>query len=126
MNAATRVIALAVSIAWLTSANALPQLIRGPYVQLATPTSIVVRWRTDQPDGSLVVWGANLATMTSTNENDALVTDHQVLLTNLTPDTLYFYDVGSATETLAGFDASCYFRSHTLPGAPTPLQAPRP
>ncbi len=101
--------------------NPVPQLIRGPYLQVGTPRSIIIRWRTDLPDGSQVVCGTNLSSMTLTNNSGARVTEHQVLVTNLEPDTLYYYAVGSADRMLAGFDTTCYFRTHPLPGTPKPL-----
>ncbi len=34
-------------------------LARGPYLQLGTPTSVVVRWRTDQSSDSVVRYGTS-------------------------------------------------------------------
>ena len=39
------------------------QVIRGPYLQQGTPTSVVVRWRTDVPTDSAVKFGQDAATL---------------------------------------------------------------
>ena len=41
--------------AWIAQPDAL--LLRGPYLQSATPSSIVIRWRTDVPTDSTVLYG---------------------------------------------------------------------
>jgi acid phosphatase type 7 len=72
-------------------------LLRGPYLQLCNSTSIVVRWRTDWPTNSVVLYSTN-------GQNFSAVTDgtrtseHQVLVGGLTPDTAYSYVIGSAME----------------------------
>src|SRR5947207_9612105 len=38
-------------------------LTRGPYLQSGTPTSLIVRWRTDTPTNSLVRFGATSASL---------------------------------------------------------------
>src|SRR5262245_3332829 len=34
-----------------------PNLLRGPYLQMATPTNVIVRWRTAEPSSSVVRYG---------------------------------------------------------------------
>src|ERR1043166_3797998 len=77
------------------------QLTRGPSFQLGTPTSIVIRWRTDIPTDSQVSYGTNLAGLDQTNTLAATTTEHEVSLTGLSPETRYFYSVGSTTKTWA-------------------------
>lgn len=91
-------------------------LTRGPYLQLSTPTSIVIRWRTDSLSSSQVIYGTNPASMVFTNEDFTLVTNHEVLLTNLSMDTRYYYAVGTATTSLAGPDTNQFFLTHPWPG----------
>ena len=40
------------------SVNETESIVRGPYLQLGTPTSIVVRWRTNIPTDGRVAWGS--------------------------------------------------------------------
>lgn len=96
-------------------------LIRGPYQQVCTPSGIVIRWRTDLEENSHVTYGTSLTNMDLVSSDSALVTEHEVTLTHLTPDTLYFYSVGSDARVLAGGDVTCTFRTHPLSGQPKPL-----
>ena len=56
--------------------------------------------------------------------DNLLVTDHEILLPGLLPNTKYFYEVGTSTGPLAG-DASYHFTSAPVPGRPnhTPVAA---
>ena len=78
-------------------------LLRGPYLQAGTPHSVVVRWRTDQPTGSKVIYGRG-GNLTQWVESAEQVVDHEIKLTNLRPDTRYYYGVGSPSRPLvSGF-----------------------
>jgi hypothetical protein len=109
------------ALALATDTNPVVQLKRGPYLQVCTPRSITIRWRTDLPRESSVIFGTNLATMTDTNTVPGMVVDHEVLVTNLSPDTLYYYAVGEPGKILAGSNTNYYFRTHPLPGSEKPL-----
>jgi hypothetical protein len=97
-------------------------LTRGPYLQLSSPTGIVVRWRTDFPSSSQVVYGTNLTSLTLTNEKSTSVTEHIATLTNLLPDTKYFYAVGSSSSRLSGGDTKHSFLTHSRPGTEKPVR----
>jgi hypothetical protein len=75
---------------------------RGPYLQLGTPTSTVVRWRTNGAADSRVRYGTTSGNLNVIVDDATLTTEHQVALTGLTPSTTYYYSVGSTTETLSG------------------------
>ena len=55
-----------ISGALATSHAATPKVQRGPYEQMSTPTSIVLRWRTDLFTNSQVIYGTNLASLNLT------------------------------------------------------------
>jgi hypothetical protein len=95
------------------------EVIRGPYLQSGTTTNIIVRWRTDAPTDSKVKFGlASWALIwTALDPND--VTDHSVTLTNLSPDTKYFYSIGTSDFVLAG-GSDHYFI--TAPAKPKPTR----
>lgn len=94
------------SLSYSTSAT----LTRGPYLQAGTPTSIVVRWRTNVATDSRVRFGQAPGALTSFMDDPAVDTEHEVTLYGLTPDTRFYYSVGSTADTLAG-DASYTFRT---------------
>lgn len=66
---------------------------RKPYLQQATPTGIVIRWRTDTPSQTLFRFSDKR------NGDQRIITesskklDHLIKLTNLVPGKTYFYEV---------------------------------
>lgn len=96
---------------------------RGPYLQIPTPNSIIVRWRTDVPTDSRVVIGAAPGSLSTTFDDAASTVEHEVKVTGLAADTRYYYSVGSTTAALSGDDASTYFRTSPTPGTVRPVRA---
>ena len=78
-------------------------VVRGPYLQTATPTSIIVKWRTDVAADSVVGY-APAGSAPATRSNAVATTEHEVTLSGLSPDTLYNYTIGTSSITLAGGD----------------------
>jgi Calcineurin-like phosphoesterase/CARDB/Calx-beta domain len=103
-------------------AAAIPTVIRGPYLQMGTPTGIVVRWRTSAPSDSRVCYREDPTIPFSCTAVVTTTTEHSVSLFGLSPDTTYYYSIGTSTETLAGGDASHFFVTPPLPGASRPTR----
>jgi hypothetical protein len=72
------------------AAHAATTILRGPYLQLATPTSMVVRWRTDTTEPSSVRYGLGANQLTLTAKSEGVGTEHVVQLAKLQPNTRYF------------------------------------
>ena len=89
--------------------NKQQNLVRGPYLQLGTRDSIVVRWRTELVADSRVLCGPDPLTLSPCAESLTLVTEHELQLSGLLPATTYFYAIGTTTEVLAGGDADHFF-----------------
>jgi hypothetical protein len=107
----TNVIAVELHQAWpdsidtsfdlrLTASNAV-LVTRGPYLQQGTPTNIIVRWRTSRNTASLIRYGTNLSDLNQIAEEPAAKSEHQLKLTDLLPNTRYYYMVESSENTLA-------------------------
>jgi len=77
------------------------ELLRGPYLQVPTSESIIIRWRTDLPTDSIVLYGLETNNLSTSVTNSAATNEHIVRLHGLNPATRYFYSVGSTTQTLA-------------------------
>ncbi len=58
---------------------------RGPYLQIATPTSITIKWRTDVQTDAIVRYGMALNALNLSSAGTASGIDHEVTLTSLTP-----------------------------------------
>jgi hypothetical protein len=95
---------------------------RGPYLQVGTPSSMVIRWRTDAPTDSRVMYGAAPGSLTSWRDAAAATTEHQIKLDFLLPDTKYYYSVGTTTQTLGGGDANHYFYTSPPIGTVRPFR----
>lgn len=73
-------------------------LTRGPYLQVGTQTSIVLRWRTSVAQTSRVELGTVYGTYPVVVTDGANVTEHSVTVTGLTADTKYFYRIGNTSN----------------------------
>jgi tetratricopeptide (TPR) repeat protein len=96
----------------------LARLLRGPYLQSATPTSVVVRWRTDVATSSTIVYGARPGGELRRAVDPSKVTDHVLRLDGLLPDTRYGYAIGSTRTILLDVDTDASFVTPPAPGAP--------
>lgn len=92
-------------------------LTRGPYLQLGTESGIILRWRTDAPTDSQVLYGDGPSNLSNTELVGASTTEHEVPIAGLAAATRYYYSVGSSTEVLAGGDANHYFDTSPLAGS---------
>lgn len=98
------------------------ELIRGPYIQLGTASSMIIRWNTDEPTNSRITYGTQFNELDQILDNAALTTSHEVVLTNLSPLTRYYYSVGSDTSALAGNDADTFFETSPATDTATPTR----
>ena len=121
-------------------------LVRGPYVQLATPNAITVVWRTRGSVEPRVWFGEDPARLERLADPGAIVarqgagffTDardltrlqgaskkihqYEALLTGLQPDTRYYYAVYDGGRRLAGGDSSHWFQTAPRAGEAQPLR----
>jgi hypothetical protein len=91
-------------------------LVRGPYMNLATQSSIIIRWRTDIATDSKVSYGTTVDNLANSVTNALLTTEHIVQLNGLTTNTQYFYSIGSTNQILQG-DANNYFKTLPIVGS---------
>lgn len=89
-------------------------LTRGPYLNQGNPNSLVIRWRSSQGIIGRVRYGLNPTALTESVDETAADTEHIIKLTGLTPNTRYYYSIGSAADSLAGGDLE-----HTFQTSPT-------
>jgi 3',5'-cyclic AMP phosphodiesterase CpdA len=70
------------------------KLTRGPYLQMGTTTSVVVRWRTDVATIGKVIYGSALNQKNRAVVDEVATTDHELKITGLEPNTVYYYGIG--------------------------------
>ena len=76
------------------------KITRGPYLQMSTPTSMMIRWRTDVAVASKISYGSAQNTLSSSKSDDTPKTEHIINIDNLKPNTKYFYGVASGNTNL--------------------------
>ncbi len=94
---------------------------RGPYLQQGTPTSLIVRWRTDTAHAGRVRYGNSATNLSAFADESASTTNHAVQLANLAPDTVYFYSLGLAAQTLNA-STNYFFRTAPPVGSRRPFR----
>lgn len=99
-------------------------LLRGPYLQVAAPGSMRVRWRTSGPTQSILQFGTSPQNLDQTVQDLNLKLEHEVVLNGLIAGTTYYYRVGHTAETYPLDTGLSYsFQAAQVPGQPTPFRA---
>jgi len=92
------------------------EVIRGPYLQLLTPSSIEICWSTDIPTDSRIVFGNTINNQNQELTNAEPKTVHFLTLTDLEPSTTYYYSVGNANTLFVGNSDSYRFKTAPING----------
>ena len=108
-------------LAWIGEDES-PEVVRGPYLQMGTPSSMIVRWRTDGFTDTKLSYGLAVDDLTETIENETLTTEHEVLISNLDSNTKYFYEIGNSNMTFAGNDSDHFFKTSPPKGTDDPIR----
>lgn len=102
------------------------RIVRGPYLQLQTSDSIVVRWRTDEPTSAKLFFGERHNKLDKRATAAGLRTEHVVQVTGLKPNTRYYYAVGHVKKStdllLQKFDSERYFQTAPVIGSSYPTR----
>ncbi|MDH3281030.1 MAG: DNRLRE domain-containing protein, partial [Gammaproteobacteria bacterium] len=113
---------LALIVLFSSPALVAQSVIRGPYLQLGTATSVMVKWRTDVATQSEVRYGLTPGSLTGVVQSGVATTEHALALTGLLSDEKYYYSVGNFSGPMVGGDASHYFVTSPPAGTPTPTR----
>ena len=93
-------------------------LLRGPYLQMRSSRSIVVRFKTNRAVTGRVRFGTVAGQLASLVDG-AVTNSHEIRISGLAPDTRYFYSVGSDQSVLLD-GPTCFFQ--TAPEEPKPTR----
>lgn len=124
MNAVLLLLFAALALASAT-AETVPEIVRGPYLQSASATAMTVRWRTNLPGDTVIRYGDAPDNLTETAASAEAVTEHIATLTGLAPATRFFYRVETTTtdgDVSAGGDADHYFKTYPPTGSRAPTR----
>lgn len=89
---------------------------RPPYLQLASPSSITLRWQTSQAEVGTVYFGPQPHQWQGIVKESSEVEEHKVSLSQLRPATRYYYAVGNSQKIHYGDDATHFFETPPLTG----------
>ncbi|MFZ1677877.1 MAG: metallophosphoesterase family protein, partial [Saprospiraceae bacterium] len=104
-------------------ATGIAVITRGPYLQRANDTSIIVRWRTNIACPSIIDYGPNISALTSFATDMTPVTEHVLMIDSLFAATVYFYQIRNLTDTILFPASDIYFKTYPAPGSALPLTA---
>ncbi len=99
-----------------------PSVIRGPYVQMTSPTAATIRFRTITPTVGQVSYGDSPTSLNQVVSGGPAKVEHEIRISGLQPATKYSYAVGNAQGTLAGGDNDHWFRTAPPVGSATPVR----
>jgi hypothetical protein len=91
-------------------------LVRGPYLQMANPQAISVRWRTDTAGTGTVRYGLTAGNLDQSLAETVSSTEHELRITGLSPATKYYYGVEVDNVVLAD-GADYYFTTPPVVGS---------
>jgi hypothetical protein len=98
------------------------QLVRGPYLNIGTPESMVVRWRTSTSETGGVAYGTSTSNLADTVWESSATTEHEVDIVGLSSNTKYFYTVLGGGQNLSPIDDSYYFQTSPTHGTVQPIR----
>ncbi|MCB0551727.1 MAG: metallophosphoesterase, partial [Phaeodactylibacter sp.] len=111
---------LAVLILLLNTIADAQSIIRGPYLQLGTSSSMVIRWRTDISTSSKVWYGSSPANLAFTQTVNGSFTDHEVTVSGLPANSTFYYAVGNTSGQFMTPDNNHYFKTSPATGTSVP------
>jgi hypothetical protein len=77
-------------------------LSQGPYLNMGNQTAVSVRWRTNIASKSRVMLGTTYGTYPIVFNDATALAEHELRATGLTPDTKYYYRIGTDTSIIQG------------------------
>ncbi|MBT8190132.1 MAG: tandem-95 repeat protein, partial [Bacteroidia bacterium] len=100
-----------------------PDVVRGPYLQIGTSTSVVVKWRTDNPSDSKITYGTSPGNLNQSVTSGTSTTEHEMTISGLSPNTTYYYTIGTSIGPIEGGTADYSFTTSPVPGTNQPVRA---
>jgi len=104
------------------------EVIRGPYLQKGSDTTMVIKWNTNAYVKGFVKYGTSITDLNSAVSAPSQSNEHEFTIENLNSDTKYFYSIGyNNTENnqeviLAGGDSGHFFSTFPAPGTTDPAR----
>jgi len=91
-------------------------LVRGPYLNLGTPSSTVVKWRSTSAEVGVLKYGTSPSNLSLSLTEDSAVINHEVNVIGLQPSTKYYYSIGTGNTFYTTADTSYFFKTSPASG----------
>lgn len=98
-------------------------LARGPYLQSGTPTSTIIKWRTNSSTDSKVWYGTNPNNLNLTQSIAGSIIDHEIMIDGLTANTTYYYAIGDNAGQITTAGNDFYFKTAPTTSTAQPITA---
>ncbi len=95
---------------------------RGPYLQMGGQKRMTLKWRTNVATSGRVRFGSSPGSLTQFADEKASVSDHEIVLTGLAPETRYYYSIGLTDGTILAGDATYFFSTSPPAGTSRPIR----
>ncbi|MEM6345944.1 MAG: Ig-like domain-containing protein, partial [Bacteroidota bacterium] len=99
------------------------QVERGPYLQMGSDTSMVVRLRTQTPRQLELIYGTNLNNLNQSVGSGSSTTEHEFFIGGLNPNTTYYYAFAEGVDTFLTPNNNLYWRTAPSPGTQQAIKA---
>ena len=87
---------------------------RGPYLQMGTTNSMQVRYRTNVAATSKINYGTDPNNLNNQISDNVTKTEHLVDLSNLSPNTKYYYNIANSTEIIQSSAQHFFYTAPTI------------
>ncbi len=106
----------------IMSGYAQPEIVRGPYLQKGSSTSIVVKWQTDVATASILKYGTSPGNFATTLSSLGNTKEHEVEISLLNPNTKYYYQLHHSSGTFNNQQDQDFITA-PIPGTQQPIRA---
>lgn len=117
-----KALVLAVAGSFILNNSFAQKIIRGPYLNIVTAESAVIRWRTDSPVYGKLIWGREGKRLRHKTEEKIAVTEHEIKVSGLIPGTKYYYRTGAPANNDSKTDSAQYFYTAPSTGSQRPVR----
>lgn len=95
--------------------TAMPKLTGSQPEVITGDTSVTIAWKTDEESNAVVKYGTTVSCDFDSPDQSAFKTDHNVFISSLTPNTLYYYEITVADKAgNSGLLVSDSFRTESI------------
>ncbi|MFN3852262.1 MAG: metallophosphoesterase [Spirosomataceae bacterium] len=87
---------------------------RGPYLQMGTSNSMQIRWRTNTATESKINYGTDPNNLNLQVADNTVTTEHIINLTNLSPNTKYYYNIADASSVIQASNQHYFYTAPVI------------